>query len=320
MPTRLIQSLSHSLFARKTRYVNHFERVLGTSLELQIWANRKEQALKAEAAILAEIDRLEAIFSRYNPESELNRWQSGKLDQVSPELFELLQQSQHWQTLSSGAYHPASDALSQLWKQGEAESRVPTKAQLDRVLQPMQAPLWRLEAPNRAQYLSTLPINFNAFAKGYIAGKACAAGKAVLGVEEVLVNLGGDLRHLGAVENRIVIENPYSRADNLPGVATVRLCNQGLATSGRSRRGFQIGERWYSHVLDPRSGYPVETTVSASVIAPDSATADVLATVFSVLEPQASLAMAEGIAGVGCLLITPEGHFASQLWRNRSIT
>ena len=66
---------------------------------------------------------------------------------------------------------------------------------------------------------------------------------------------------------------------------TIELRDAGMATSGRARRGYRIGGRWYSHVIDPRTGRTVDDVASVTVVASSAATADVLATLLGVLHP-----------------------------------
>lgn len=323
LPFFSVLNLAKALKARlapPVRQVGHYERVLGTALEVQIRAASSQQASQAEAAILTEIDRLEAIFSRFYPDSELNRWQAaGQEMPISPELSELLRLSQGWQTRTLGAFNPAAEALVGLWKKHAKIATLPSRAEIEAIRVQLGAPLWQLSPDGqRARKLGSVSLNFNAIAKGYIADSACQAARATQGVEEVLVNIGGDLRHWGQQPIQVAIEDPFSRADNAPPIARIQVMNQAVASSGRSRRGFQIGNQWFSHLIDPRSGVPVEQVVGASVIADDCATADVLATAFSVLEPQQSLALAESLPRVGCLLTTQQGdRYANRFWQNQ---
>ena len=90
---------------------------------------------------------------------------------------------------------------------------------------------------------------------------------------------------------------------------------RGLATSGSARRGWRIAGRWYSHVIDPRSGRPVDHVASASVVAPDAATADAVATVLSVLAPAEGVAFVEGlddVPDVAALVVGADGS----TWRS----
>jgi FAD:protein FMN transferase len=305
------------------RHVAHFEQVLGTTLELQIVAGQPAQAEAAQHALLAEIARLELIFSRFLPQSELNRWlaSSGEAVPVSPELGSVLQQALAWISFSGGAFHPASEALSALWKQAEASGERPdVQPLLDQMKQPPYTVAHETINPAgdhrgerwTATKLTPLPLGFNAFAKGFIADRAAELASAAAGVRQVVVNIGGDLRCLGPGQVRVDIADPGTLADNAAPVSVVQVCQQGVATSGRARRGFTVNGQWHSHLLDPRTGQPADDVVCASVVAPDSASADVLATIFSILEPQESLRLADLLPDMACLLIDKRG----QLFRN----
>jgi FAD:protein FMN transferase len=285
--------------------VNHFEAVLGTGLEVRIRASNRRQALLAEAALLAEIDRLELIFSRFLPGSELNQFLNSPEMRVSPELLEVLSLAESWRQLTHNGFHPGIDALSALWRSG----RKPSSNELESILGQLDGPLWTISG-DHVQRSSRLPVNFNAFAKGWIVDRACLVAAQLEGMKDVLVNIGGDLRHAGQTgdsgEQRVTIADPFSSIDNAPALCEVRIQNQAVASSGNSRRGFQIGSDWYSHVIDPRTGWPVKHTVAVSVIAPDAATADALATAFCVLEVEDSLQLANILPDIACLIVSED--------------
>ncbi|MFC4455440.1 FAD:protein FMN transferase [Deinococcus sonorensis] len=303
-------------------YTTHYERVLGTSLELRVRAETAVQAKVAEQALLDEIDRLEQVFSRFDPASELNRWQAtlGVEQPVSPDLGELLAQSLDWTRETGGAYHPGADALGRVWAEAEQRGTVPDPAELEQLVNRLQAPAYRVRADRRAATrLSDLTLNFNAHAKGQIVDRAAEAAYRQPGVRAVLVNIGGDLRHLGDDHLRVAVADPLTRADNAPPAAHLQISGQGVATSGDTWRGYTIRGERHSHVLDPRSGQPVTWVVGASVLARDSATADVLATAFSVLTPEESLRLADQLTGVGCLLVTRDRQrYSNRYWQQHS--
>jgi thiamine biosynthesis lipoprotein len=284
-------------FSRSVRSFEHhnrFEGVLGTALELYVRADGQAVALEAEARILEEIERLEHIYSCFNPDSELNRWQLAGSARVSPDLAWLLTQAEVWQQRTHGAFNPAAEAIQALPS--------PSPTQLEQLCSNLQTPLWRLEG-SQAHKLTPLSLNFNALAKGHIADQACAIAFQLMGVSEVWVNLGGDLCHLGPGMLGVSIADPFSRADNSPPIARLKVSNQGLATSGHSWRG--------AHLFDPRSAQPVKEVVQATALAKRAATADVLATAFCVLDPEQSLTLADRW-GVGCLIIdTREQRYAN---------
>ncbi len=269
----------------KPRALQHqarFEGILGTALELQLLVDNHATALKAEHAILEEIARLERVYSYFLPESELNRWQTAGNMTPSTDLRWLLEAAEHWQHISHGAFHPA------------IHDSIRRQEQLEDV----QHPLW-IWQENQVQKLTAHKLNFNALAKGRIADQAVNAAFKLEGVQEVLVNLGGDLCHRGTGTLEVAIAHPFSKADNAPELTRVRIQNQGVATSGHTHRG--------AHIFDPRAAKAVTEIAQVTIIAPDAASADVIATICCVLEAQESLAFTES-SQVGCLLVTVAGE------------
>ena len=162
-------------------------------------------------------------------------------------------------------------------------------------------------------------MSLDAIAKGYIVSKAARRARQVAGVSDVLVNLGGDIQHFGSRDVAIGIANPFNPAENAAPIAIVLIRDEALATSGNYRRAIHANGARHSHIIDPRSGRPATQVTSASVVAPDCATADALSTAFSVLTPSESLALADSLPNVGCLLVNANGSLtASSRWRHRT--
>ena len=99
-----------------------------------------------------------------------------------------------------------------------------------------------------------------------------------------------------------------SRVNFVPPLARVRVANAGLATSGSARRGFRVAGRWFGHVIDPRTARPVDHVASATVLAPDAATADVVATIAGVQPVDEAIATVDGWDGVEVLLVDHDGR------------
>ena len=285
------------------RYIVHYEYVLGTSLEVQVVATRVGAARRAEAAALAEIDRLSALLSGHTSTSELARWQEthGEAVPVSAELAEVLEASEAWRLWTGGAFNPAA-----------AHGRRCA----------LHQPLWAVDrVRGLACRLTRLPVSLDAIAKGYIVDRAAACARVVPGVVEVVLNVGGDLRHTGNRALAVGVADPRAPQENAPPLAAIRLRGDALATSGGYRRGVRVGGRRVSHLVDPRTGHPADGVLSASVLAPDCTTADALSTAFSVLAPAESVALADTLPGVGCLLVEADGAVTTNAyWRMRALS
>jgi thiamine biosynthesis lipoprotein ApbE len=301
-------------------YAFYHENVLGTSLELGLRADDELAARRAESRVLAEIERLRAIFSTYDPSSELSRLQAapvGTSVEVSPELALVLADSDHWRRATSGAFDPRAEALVRLWREATAQGRAPSDRELGTILSHMAPDAWRVD-PSRQhiERLSACPVTLDAIAKGFIVERACAATSGP-GVRGVLVNLGGDLRAAGEPARSIAIAPPRGDSDSAGVVplAVVEVRDRSVATSGDSRRGLRIGDRWYSHIIDPRTGRPAEAVIQATVIALDGADADALATAFNVMAVEDSLRLADSLPGIACLIVSRDGTIArSRRW------
>jgi thiamine biosynthesis lipoprotein len=300
-------------------YAFYYEHVLGTSLEVQVVAECDAAARRAEAAVLAEVDRLALILSGWSCTSELARWQL-RYDvdvSVSPELAEVLRASDAWREQTGGAFSPAAQAIMEVLDDAAAESR----AHLEALLDELHRPLWVVHRTDAtARCLTRHAISLDAIAKGYIVTRAAARARRVDGVSDVLLNIGGDLQHFGTHAIAVGIANPFAPAENAPPIAVVRVQSAALATSGGYRRSFVTNGRRVSHIVDPRTARPAERIASASVFAPDCATADALSTAFSVMEPRESVALADALGSVGCLLVENDGTMiANATWNARAV-
>jgi FAD:protein FMN transferase len=303
------------------RHAFHYEHVLGTSFELTVVATGTTAARRAELVALAEVDRLEAILSGWSSTSELARWTATHdVDvAISAELAEVLQASDGWRVRTGGAFDPAAQAIIALLRDGGGDRS--TDHALRKLLDALHGPRWIVDrGAGTARRLTTHAISVDAIAKGYIVKRAAALARAIDGVSDVLLNVGGDVQHLGERPVTVGIADPFAPAENASPIAVVRLQDSAIATSGGYRRGFIANGRCVSHIVDPRTGQPTERIVSASVFAPDCATADVLSTAFSVLAPHESVALADALTDVGCLLVERDGAVTTNAtWNARAI-
>jgi FAD:protein FMN transferase len=291
-------------------YRFNYENVLGTSLELKFAAASEAQAREAEAAALGEIDREAKILSSWDTNSEFSRWARtrGVPVRVSPELFEVLGMYDQWRERTGGALDASAEAVIRVWKDAADRQRVPAQADLDAAVEAVRQAHWRLDAANRtATHLSGTPLVLASFTKSYILSRAAGAGMKTSGVRSAVVNIGGDLVVRGALTEPVDIADPKADAENDPPIAELMIHNRAVATSGDYRRGFEIGGRHYSHIIDPRTGMPADDVISSTVVAPDAAEAGALATAFSVMKPDESRKLAQSIPGVEYLLVKKNG-------------
>ncbi len=200
------------------------------------------------------------------------------------------------------------------WAAAAAEQRVPDRSELAELASTISQSRYHVDADGSVvRRGSCAELTFHSFAKGFLVDLATDAAIAA-GASSVVANVGGDLLHRGSGDVVVHVEDPLRAYDNADPVAAVRLTNRALATSGGSRRGVMIAGRWFSHVLDPRTGWPSEAVASASVVADSCLQADTIATVLSVLPPDEGLVFAAR-QGVAALIIDQVGdQFANREW------
>ncbi len=295
------------------------DNVLGTSFELKVAASSKASAQAVEARVLAEVDRLNLVFSGYDATSEFSRWLAAPRGpvEVSPELFEVLQAAERWRVESSGAFDVRVEALSRLWSAAAKRGKAPTDAELGEARKVFAGPALKLDPAKRtAERLTDAPLTLNAIAKGYIVEKASFAGmKGAQGVRGLLLNIGGDLRVVGELSRTIGVARPAEGSESTPPICGIEVRDRAVATSGSYHRGVTIETRWYSHIIDPRNGRPADHVAGATVVASNSADADALATILNVLPSDEGLKLVEKVPGAACLVVTRAGRMLrSTLW------
>ncbi|CAN5464656.1 hypothetical protein BH11PLA2_BH11PLA2_29260 [soil metagenome] len=289
----------------------HYDHVLGTSLDVLLETSDAEVLRDAEQVILAEIERLRCIFSLYDANSELCRLNNAEAAvPVSTDLRNVLRTYERWEYVIGGACNPQVGAFVELWTAAQKSGVLPCPGDLKYIAFFIRSAGWYLDdAAGTVTRIMRYPLNLNIVAKGYVIQQVIAAVKrAVPAITGGLVNLGGDMATWGVSTWPVGIQDPTSPAENAPLLGGVRLQNQAVATSGGYQRYYIIDGERYSHLLDPRSGMPTGHVMSATVMAPDSVTANLLATTLCVLDASEGLRLIATQPGVECLIVTAAGQ------------
>jgi len=249
-----------------------------------------DQARRLAEQAAAEVQRIEAKYSRYRPDSIVSRLQAaagGEALACDAETLALLDYAHTLYTASDGLFDITSGVLRRAWD--FKRCRVPTEAELATLLPLIGWPRVEREGGRVRLPQAGMQLDFGGFGKEYAADRAGAL-LATAGVHHGYVNLGGDLRVIGPRPDgtpwRIGIQHPR-RPQTL--LATLPMVHGGLATSGDYERFFEHGGQRYCHVLDPRSGWPVSHWRSVSVRAPLAVVAGNASTI-TMLKGEAGLA------------------------------
>jgi thiamine biosynthesis lipoprotein len=288
-------------------------RTVAMACDFDVMLNPDGPASQVEvaSAALDLVHQLEQLMTVYRPDaplSVLNRTAAESPITVEPELFELLQRARGICEQTDHAFDPAAGGLVSLWRRCRAEGRIPTRDEVATTLNSsgIKNLAWDELASTIRFDRPGVEINLGAIGKGYAvdrAGESLLAG----GIEDWLVHGGRSSvlahgRHAGLEGWPVGLQNPL-----LPDrpFATLLLQNQALGTSGTAVQWFRHQGKRYGHILDPRTGWPVETMLSVSVIAPDAALADALSTAFFVLGVENALKCCDNFPMVGAIFFPP---------------
>ncbi|MDA7951028.1 MAG: DUF2271 domain-containing protein [Pirellulaceae bacterium] len=343
-PTRndLSDNRQGELEEGEKEFYYHFDHQLGTSLDLVIIANSREDADFSKDTILRTIRSLEASLSTYKEGSEISRLnENWAIADPSTELYEVLSAYCQWHKKSGGAVNLYTGELSNIWKSAEKSQVIPSRNLLQqKALEVSGQPILVEKDQIILKTSGSRSLDINALAKGYILdqiandlreylprstkpvaapGNVAPPSLMPTTVSAVLIDLGGDIRVINFTKNGhewiIPVAHGQKTAENDPAITELLLKNGAVATSGNYARHYQIGNETFSHILNPNTGWPVQTTVSATIIAPTALEADALATICSVLSPKESLALIESLPNAACYLQSEGGQiFVSPSW------
>ena len=286
---------------------------MGIPFSIALYAPDEAAANKAAASAYARIKELNAVLSDYNPDSELmqlvRRGGPGRPVKASPDLRRVLKRAIELSRQTEGAFDVTIGPAVQLWRQARRSKDLPTPDQLAAAL---DAVGWQaVRVDDQAGTVELLKpemrLDFGGIAPGFAADEALAVLKKH-GISRALVEASGDMaigdpppgRHAWRI-GIAPLEDPEETPQRF-----LLLKNQGVATSGSVYRYVEIDGRRYSHIVDPKTGVGLTQLSSVTVVAPDAATADALASGLSVLGPKRGMQLIDTIDGAAALFMWSE--------------
>lgn len=256
------------------------------------------------------VTKLEGVFNRYRKLSEISQLNSSAAVApvaMSSEFARAFALSQHWYKVSGKAFDPTVGPLVGLWKEAGQSGILPTPYDVQKVKELVGLNGIAISSRDRILFSKQgMSLDFGAIAKGLIVDEAVDALKN-RGVGRGVVDAGGDGYAFGDGEFRFGIQDPTAGSgERLLG--TVDVMQGAVVTSGNYERYVEIDGKRYSHIIDPRTGYPVENAlVSATVIGGDAAGADALATALMVLGVDDGISLLKNLGDFEALFIKKIG-------------
>ena len=241
---------------------------MGCPCELRFYADKKQTAEQVAKRCIAEARRFEYKYSRYLDDSvttRINHSAGERPIEIDQETSAILHYAQVCYEQSSGLFDITSGVLRKVWNR-ERRS-LPVDSELQSVVELVG---WhKVELTNDTIYLSRpgMELDFGGVVKEYVADALTVMARSSA-IEYGFVNLGGDIGIIGPQENgepwSIGIVHPI-KPDTA--IAAIALSSGAITTSGGYERYFDIDNKHYSHLINPKTGWPVESLLSVSVVA-----------------------------------------------------
>ena len=269
------------------------------------------EQIEAAGEALEIVNAIEGWLSIYRDSSELsavNRLAGATVVHVRRELFELLQNAIEIHHRTAGAFDMATGSLTRLWRTCRRENRIPLQSEVDVALQ--QAGLNHVDLQAELQCVTFrqpgIVLDPGAIGKGYALDEARDWLQKHDNAPNSFLIHGGHSSLIGQGEHNghqgwpVGIGNPLFTEKRL---GTLLLCNRAMATSGSNIQFFRHEGKRYGHILNPKTGWPVDGMLSVTVLAPSAALADALSTAFFVMGVEKARLCCENWPEVGAILL-----------------
>ena len=293
---------------------------MGTTLRISAGATSRAASISAIHEAFGAVQQLDGVLSTWREDSEiarLNRARAGTDVPLSPLLYTLLQDAARWSCLTGGAFDPSVGALIDAWDLRGA-GRIPNETRLNqaRAAVGMRQFVF-VDGPRTVRRgHSAAWLDTGGFGKGV----ALAHARDALlrnGVRSASLNFGGQVLVIGNGPSSDDWTVPVAHPDHREKPAAwLRFHDRSASTSSQSERFVTANGRRLGHVLDPRSGYPVEAWGSVTVIAEDPTVADAVSTALLVLGPEDGMTWAQGREDVAVLFLISRGGRLERRWNS----
>lgn len=299
------QTFSQSIYKRTLK-------LMGSRFDITVVAEEKVVAEGFINDAIVEIQRIERLISSWDPSSKtsmINRSAGIKPVQVDPELLSLIQRAIGISKLTDGAFDISYASMDKIWKFDGSMKNIPEADVIKASVSKVGFQNIIIDKEKSTVYLLNkgMKIGFGALGKGYAADQA----KELLinkGVRAGIINASGDMNTWGkqpdGTDWKVAITNPLNKENAF---ALLPVVNKAVVTSGNYEKYVTFNGKRYSHIIDPRTGYPAQGVVSATVFAPKAELADALATSLFVMGKEVGINRVNQLQGIECIIIDENG-------------
>ncbi len=296
-----------SVSAQDKKY-NRILKQMGSRFDISVIASTEEKGNEYIDIAISEIKRIESVISswdEYSETSKINHNAGIKPVKVSKELFDLINRSIQISKITDGAFDISYASMDKIWKFDGSMKEMPSAEAINKSVEKIGYKSIILNNSDQTVFLKHkgMKIGFGAIGKGYAADKA----KKLLqerGVKAGLINASGDLNCWGKQPDgqswKVGITNPLNKNKIY---SWFDIDDQAVVTSGNYEKYIKFNEKRYSHIINPKTGYPANGIASVTVFAPKAELADALATSIFVMGTSVGIDLIDQLKGVECIII-----------------
>ena len=300
---------------------------MGTVFSITLYAPDADAATAAAEAAFRRVAKLDRMMTDYDTNSELMRLclqPVGEPARVSPELFEILRESQSVAKETDGAFDITVGPFVRAWRAARKSKTLPTAQEIAEMRKSIGWQKIRLDARNQTVTLLVprMQLDLGGIAKGYAADQALGVMRR-LGITRALVAASGDIAIGDAPPGRTGWKVGIEQLGGAPAelARSVFLHNAGISTSGGTEQFVEINGVRYSHIIDPKTGLGMTNRIQTTIIGPNATTTDGLDTPTAIMGVQRAMALIDSRPKLAAFMITDDADgrhfFASRRFRQR---
>ncbi len=287
---------------------NRTVKLMGSRFDITVVANTQKEAGGFIDMAVSEITRIENLISSWDSNSQtsqINKNAGIKSVKVDKELYYLIERAIKISKLTDGAFDISYACMDKIWDFDGSMTEMPTDEVVKQSVSKVGYQNIELNSENHSVFLKLkgMKIGFGAIGKGYAADKA----KALLQKHHVMagiINASGDLNTWGKQPNgqdwMVAIVNPLNKDKVFSWFPVI---NSAVVTSGNYEKYVQFNGELYSHIIDPRTGYPSKGILSATIFTKNAELADALATSIFVMGIETGLDFINQLKNVECIIV-----------------
>lgn len=285
---------------------------MGNRFDISVVSESEIEAEKAIDLAVKEIRRIEKLISSWDPESETSKINNNagiNAVKVNSELIDLISRSIKISEITQGAFDISFGSVDKdLWRFDGSMTKMPDATTAAKSVKLINYRNIQVDPDEGTVFLKEkgMRIGFGAIGKGYAAEMAKSKLKE-LGIEAGVVNASGDMTIWGTHPEHefwtVGIADPDAKQQVF---SSLKIKDQAVVTSGNYEKFVIIDGKKYSHIIDPRTGYPASGLKSVTVISSNAELADALATAIFIMGKDVGINLINQLANVNCIIINEE--------------